>query len=169
LTGALMAVCAIDFVSTPRGRRAVLVGLAFVFGALRLVTIYPNPERAAAHSPPLQASLPRVSDGGLVVLLDGTPLAYLALFEPASVRFVGANNNLIHPGGSTLLDQDVAHAVSGQNQDVWGLESPEASPGEADRVLAFYGLERSSCIWVQTNLVDSGHVRMCQLSRAAHS
>jgi hypothetical protein len=169
LTGTLMAACAISFVSTPRGRRAVLVGLVFVFGALRLVTIYPGPERASGHSPPLPANLPRVPDGGLVVLLDGSPLAYLALFEPVGVRFVGANNNLIHPGGSTLIDQDAAHAVSDQNHDMWGLESPEASPGEADRVLAFYGLERSSCTWVQTNLVDSGHVRMCRLNRAAHS
>ena len=169
LTGALMAVCAIEFVRTPKGRRAVLFGLVFVLGALRLVTVYPGPERASGHSPPLQANVPRVSDDGLVVLLDGSPLAYLALFEPVSVRFVGANNNLIHPGGSTLLDRDVADAVSGQNHDVWGLESPEASPGEADRVLAFYGLERSSCSWVRTNLVDSGHVRMCQLSRAGHS
>ena len=169
LTGVLMAVCAIDFVRTPRGRRAVLFGLVFVLGALRLITIYPGPERASGHSPPLQASLPRVSDGGLVVLLDGSPLAYLALFEPVDVRFVGANNNLIHPGGSTLLDQDVADVVSSQDHDMWGLESPEASPGEADRALAFYRLERSSCSWVRTNLVDSGHVRMCQLSRPAHS
>lgn len=169
LTGALMAIFAIDFARTPRGRRIALFGLVFAFGALRLVTIYPGPERASGHSPPLQANLPRVLDGGLVVLLDGSPLAYLALFEPVSVRFVGANNNLIRPGGSTLLDQNVADAISGQNRDVWGLESPEASPGEADRVLAFYRLERSSCTWLRTNLVDSGHVRMCQLSRAAHS
>jgi hypothetical protein len=169
LTGTLMAICASSFVRTTSGRRAVLFGLVFVFGVFGRVTIYPSMERALAGSPPLQANLPRVSDGGLVVLLDGSPLAYLALFEPASVRFVGANNNLIHPGGSTLLDQDVARAISGQDHDVWGLETPESSPGEADRVLAFYGLDRSWCAWVQTNLVDSGHVRMCQLKHASPS
>jgi hypothetical protein len=169
LTGTLMAVCAVGFVDTPSGRRTVLFGLIAILGAFGLVTIYPKPERASTGSPPLRANLPRVSDGGLVVLLDGTPLAYLALFEPANVRFVGANNNLIHPGGTTLLDQRVAQAVSGQEHDVWGLETPGSAPGEADRVLAFYGLDRSWCTWVQTNLVDSGRVRMCQLQRVSHS
>jgi hypothetical protein len=167
LTGPLIAACAPNFVRTPRERRRVLVGLLLLLGALRLYTIYPTPERVPASSPPLQATLPRVADDGMVVLLDGSPLAYLALFEPLTVRFIGANNNLVRPGGTTLLDQEVAHAISSQNHDIWGLESPQAALGNGDDVLAFYGLDRSQCVWVQTNLVDSGRVRMCQLRRVS--
>jgi len=92
-------------------------------------------------------------------------MAYLALFEDSNVRFLGSNNNFIHPGGTTGLDRQVSHIISAQKRDIWGLETPEDRPGEADWALSFYGLSRSGCTWVRTNMVDSSRIRMCQLER----
>jgi hypothetical protein len=163
LTGTLMAVCAASFVGTRGGRIVVLFGLLAAFGAIEAMTIYPTVHRAAPGSPPLEVTLPVVSRDGTVVILDGSPVAYLAMFEPLSVRFVGANNNLIRPDGATALDRRASEAIVGHEHEIWGLENPEDYPGEADRALASYALERSECVWLRSNLVDSGRVRMCRL------
>ena len=165
LTGTLIAVCAASFVGTRGGRTVVLLGLVAAFGVIEAITIYPTVPRAAPGSRPLEVTLPAVSSDGMVVLLDGSPVAYLALFEPLSVRFVGANNNLIRPDGASALERQASAAIVGHEGEIWGLETPEDYPGEADRALAFYVLERSSCAWVRSNLVDSGRVRMCRLKR----
>ena len=81
---------------------------------------------------------------------------------PASVRLVGANNNLVQPGGGGLLAQQAAMAIRNHAGPLYGLEDPAESPGVADRTLAYYGLRRGSCAPVQSNL-DNNAVHLCRL------
>jgi hypothetical protein len=162
LTGA-MVLAALRPLLTRPGMRAP-AGLAFVALCVmaQALTIYPNWGRMAAPLP-MRASLPAaVEPDAMVVLLDGAPMAYLADLFPATVRLVGANNNLVEPGGSGLLAQQAAAAIRNHEGALYGLEDAVESPGTAGRTLAYYRLQRGSCAPVESNL-DNNAVHMCRL------
>jgi hypothetical protein len=140
------------------------VGLAFVAlcGVVQAMTIYPDWGRMTAPLP-MRASLPTtVEPDAMVVLLDGAPMAYLADLLPVTVKLVGANSNLVQPGGGGLLAQQAAAAIRGHAGPLYGLEDPADLPHAADRTLAYYGLRRGNCAPVESNL-DNNAIQWCRL------
>jgi len=125
--------------------------------ALVAATVYPDWGRAAPEGPAVSVALPALPPDTLVVLLDPSPMAYLAAFAPRGVRFVGANNNLVHPGDGNLLTRQVEAAIRTYPGPLWGLEMPRESPGIADVTLRVYGLRRGvGCAPVRSNLDQNG-------------
>jgi hypothetical protein len=151
----------------PSGRRMTLAvpALALLFAGFESVTIYPHWVRSEHGSLPLAASLPVLPKQSVVVLLDESPAAYLAMFEPRSVRFVGANNNLVRPGEPGELSREAANIIRRQSGDLWGIETPQDYAAQADQTLSAYGLERAGCEWLATPFTDSGRIRFCALTR----
>ncbi len=139
--------------------------LAPVFALAAALTICPDWGRASG---PLVADVrpPTFLPGTMVVLLDPAPMAYVAAFSPSSIRFIGADSNLVHPGEDTALARAIAEAIAHHAGPLWGLESPADQPGEADRTLATYGLARAApCARVRSNL-DADAILACPLIHA---
>jgi hypothetical protein len=148
LSGAMMLCAVLPLLITQRGRVLAFFGFAIVFAMLRAITIYPDWGHVDGAMPPA-VKLPAMAGNSLVLLLDQSPMAYVAPFAPRSVRFVGANNNLIHLNRSEPLQQRVQHVLNSQKGEIWGMEIPFAWPGTADETLAFYGLRRDGCTQVR--------------------
>lgn len=164
LSGTMLAMLAVDLVRSEQGRRLVLVVMIVLFAALRPYTVTPNWGRQADRGGvPLPVHVLRLPPDSLVLILDWAPLAYVALFEPDSVRFMGANNNLTRPELGGLLQSRIHAAIAAQRQHLYGLEKPDYAPGAADRTLAAYGLHRVGCEPVTGAIVGSG-TRLCALA-----
>jgi hypothetical protein len=91
-------------------------------------------------------------------------MAYVAAFSPPGIRFAGVNSNVLRPGDGTVLGRAAAAAVAAHEGPLWGLESPEDQPGQADRALTAYGLTREGCVRLRSNL-DADAIRACRLVR----
>jgi hypothetical protein len=136
------------------------------FGSLALsLTVYPKWGHVRHGHQAVAVRVPPLRNDALVVMLDGSPMAYVAAFVPPGVRFVGANNNLIQPEHDSLLQHEVVAAIRAAAGPVWGLEDAPESPGVADATLAAYGLRRApGCEKVQSNL-DGNALLLCPLLR----
>ena len=133
------------------------------------VTVYPDWGHAKPGPVAVAVRPPAFPPGSLVVLLDPSPMAYVAAFAPASVRFVGADNNLVHPGDPDRLARAVAAAIRHQTGPLWGLEDPGESPGVAARTLRAYRLTRApGCVRVRSNLDDNA-ILACPLRRLSRT
>lgn len=142
----------------PHASLAALAGLCWLW------TVYPTTGRAKPASPAAQATLPGLHPGDMVVLLDGSPMSFLAAFADARVRFVGTNNELINPDRPSPLRDQVEVAIRTQEDTIWGVESPAEQPGAADTALAFYKLQRAGpCKPVDSNL-SPGSIQLCRLA-----
>ena len=141
--------------------RGVAAGAALA-AALVVVTVYPDWGRAPAGKLAVAVRLPALAPGSLVLLLDPAPMAYAAAFAPGDVRFAGADNNLVRPGGGTALDHAVAAAITAQRGALWGMETVRR---EASATLRAYGLARApGCVRVRSNLDDDA-ILACPLIR----
>ena len=90
-------------------------------------------------------------------------MGYLAAYAPRTVRFVGANNNIVQPGQVTLLARQVESAIRIHAGPLWGVEAPRDRNSKADATLAYYGLSRGSgCVQIPSNL-DRNAARLCPL------
>lgn len=169
LSGPLIAAALLAFAPALRhGTGLALACLACLFALTQNATVYPQWGRARREDRPIKVTMPRLPNDAMVLVLDGDPMAYLAAYQPASVRFLGANGNLVHPDptqpGQGLRDRIVA-AIAAQRGPIWGLDSPKVHPGEADAALAFYRLRRAGpCQAVGSN-VDWEGLRLCPLER----
>ena len=164
LTGAIVLAALRPLLLRPAIRAPVALGFVVLCVAVQAVTAYPNWGRMAAPLP-MRVTLPTtVEPNALVVLLDGSPMAYLADLLPVTVRLVGANNNLVQLGGSGLLAQQAAMAIRNHVGPLYGLEDPAEAPRAADRTLVYYNLRRDSCAAVESNL-DNNAIRWCRLLR----
>lgn len=138
-------------------------------GCLALIclafTQYPDWGRAPKGPKAVNVVVPRLPDDALVILLDGSPMAYVAVFEPPAVRFVGANSNLLSPGQESKLDAEVEQVIRSAKGPLWGLEYYPAAAGMDNATLTAYGLHRVlPCTPVISNL-DSNSLRLCPLAR----
>lgn len=126
-------------------------------------TIYPDWGRT--HSGVVASvALPALGPGAMVLLLDGSPMAYVAAFADPRVRFVGIDNNLLLYGRGSRFDTMVSQAVRQQAGPLWGLEVP-AVPDAAGATLTRYGLHRRlPCLPVRSSLEADG-LRLCPLAR----
>jgi hypothetical protein len=97
--------------------------------AIIAATIYPNWGRTAGPRA-VAVTLPPIPANSRVVLLDSSPMAYVAAFASPSIRFIGADNNLTHPGQHTLLAENIAATIRSGSGPLWGSRirpSPRAS------------------------------------------
>ncbi len=147
VSGTIMALPFVEAVRRRSKGPIVLLGAAVVLlGGLRVWTVSPNWGRAAHEGGrTLDVAAPQIPPDSLVVILHDAPLGYLALFEPETVRFVGANNNLTQPAQGGLSQVRIREAIAKQTHDLFGVELLGWSPGRADATLQAYGLERASC------------------------
>jgi hypothetical protein len=151
------------------GRRGLWVaaGVAPAILALLLAfTIYPDWGRASRRDVVADVRLPPLPAGALLVLLDSSPMAYVALAAPPDVALVGANNNLVHPGDDFPLARQVEARIRGHAGRLFGLEMPsESGPAPAAATLRFYGLHRlPGCTRVRSSL-DRDGITLCELAR----
>jgi hypothetical protein len=63
---------------------------------------------------------------------------------PLGVTVVGTNSNLLRPGVNGTLQQKIEQTVCDWNGPVWGFESSQRYPGNADKILAHYQLRRET-------------------------
>ncbi len=145
-------------------REEALSRLILLAGLVAWVTIYPDWGRTKPGPLAAEVRPPAFPEGSLVLLLDPAPMAYVAVFSPPGVRFADVNSNLLRPGGTTVIGRAATAAIDGHDGPLWGLESPEDQPGQADLALAAYGLARGNCARVQSNL-DADAIRACVLIR----
>jgi hypothetical protein len=165
LCGIFIALPLMAIAHSRRGRVAAMLLAAMALAVVVRLTTYPE----WGHAPPgplaVAVEAPPVSSDALIVMLDGSPMAYLAAFFPPSTRFVGANNNLIHLQTGGLLESLVVQRVASWNGPIYGLEDPTQSPGEADQALAYYHLRRrAGCTAIRSNL-DHDETMLCRLAR----
>ncbi|MDE2006741.1 MAG: hypothetical protein KGI51_09260 [Rhodospirillales bacterium] len=148
-----------------RARPRVAVALSWALAlAVIAATIPPDWGHAPPGSRAVAVRAPDFSPGTLVVLLDWSPMSYVAAFAPRSVQFVGGENNLVVAGAPDLLSRAVAAAIAGQRGPIWGLARDAVV---ADRALRAYGLARAgTCVRVRSNL-DRDAIRACPLRRIA--
>lgn len=129
------------------------------------LTVYPDWGRAEPRDEAVAVQVPPLPKSSLVILLDSSPMAYVAAFASPDARFVGANNTIIQPGSRTELAKQTETAIRSHAGPLWGLEIPEDSTGLADATLAYYGLRRGpSCRQIRSNL-DHNAIRLCPLLR----
>lgn len=130
------------------------------------VTVYPQTDFVRFGKVTAYAALPPLESDSLVILLDSSPMSFIASFAPPTVRFVGANNNLVHPGLKVRLQDEIDTVVRNQAGPIWGLEDKNDDGGGADTTLAYYGLRRAEdCFPVESNLNHSS-TKLCRLYRA---
>ena len=126
-------------------------------------TRYPDWGRASPRTWAAHVVVPDLPAGSMVLVLDDAPFSYVAAYVDPAIRFIGVNNNLIHPGDTTGLARQVETAVRNQAGPLYGLEYPIA--GQTDPVLGYYQLHRDgACQPVQSNL-DGSALRLCALAR----
>ena len=138
--------------------------LALVLAGCAAFTIYPDWGRADPADTAASVTLPPLPADAMVLLLSGDPMAYVAAFAAPAVRFVGIDNNLVHPGDSSLLARRIEQAVRRHQGPLYGLDvlAPAASTAPA---LVYYRLQRTlPCIRLRTNLEQDG-LRLCRLRR----
>ncbi len=141
---------------------AVAPLMAAILVGCTVWTIYPDWGRASPADTAASVVLPPLPPDAMVLLLSGDPMAYVAAFAAPTVRFVGVDNNLVHPGDRFLLAQRIERAVREHPGPLFGLEVPG---GPTPTALAYYGLRRMpSCTPVRTNLERDG-LRLCRLGR----
>ncbi len=169
LSGPMLAMLASVVLRSPAGRQATLNGAIIVLFLAMSWTVQPRWGRLA-HSGgrPLVVSMPQLPARSLVLMLDASPLAFLAAYQPASVRFYGTSNNLTQPGSPTGLAGRIRDGIAAQLRDdpsdLWGIDRPDHHFGDADTVMAAYGLRRGDCRIITANIVYEP-IRLCRLSR----
>jgi hypothetical protein len=161
LSGAVVLVALQPLLIRPGARVPVALGFVALCAVAQAMTVYPNWGRMEG-TPPMRTRLPALEANAMVVLLDPSPMAYLADLLPPSVRFVGANNNLIRPGGDALLARTAETAIRSHTGPIYGLEDPVESPGAADWTLMYFRLRRGNCSLVESNL-DNNAIHLCRL------
>jgi hypothetical protein len=165
LTGTMVLVALRPLLERPRFRVPLGLGCTAAGIAVAAIAVYPDWGRMDSPRP-VRITLPPIEPGSLVILLDPSPMAYLADLVPPAIRFIGVNNNLIQPGQDGPLARQADTMIRSHSGPLYGLEEPSESPGIADRTLAYYGLARDGCAQVVSNLDDNA-IRLCRLT-AAH-
>jgi hypothetical protein len=163
ISGTLMAAALVRLASSTSVRRLTPIMISSLLVALLAVTVSPRLARSKVSSAAIVSSMPRLPDDALVMISDTSALAYLAMFQPSNIPFVGANNTIVSPGGTSVLDSLVSAKIRNHKGRMWELESPLDGEDRADYTLTVYGLKRIDCMWLTGNLSDSGRVQLCRV------
>ena len=165
-----LAVLALTVFRGRSARRAVLIAMPVLLYTLVLYTVPPHWGRLPqAGDRPITVRMPGLAPEPLVLLLHASPLAFLAVFQPAAVRFYGPVNNLTQPWTRTLMAARIRDGIDAQLRDhpdlLWGLDRPDHRYGNADDALAACGLHRAGCRTMKASIVY-GPIRLCRLARS---
>ncbi|MGH7042128.1 MAG: hypothetical protein ACREFY_08350, partial [Acetobacteraceae bacterium] len=164
LSGIPIALVVAQIARQRLGESVAALTFAMLAAGVIAATIYPHWRRASPGPLATDVRAP-FRPGSLVLLLDPAPMAYVAAFSPAGVRFAGIDSNLVHPSADTALNRAIIAAIARQSGPLWGLESPADQPGQADRTLHAYHLARTgACVAIRSNL-DANALRACPLRR----
>ncbi len=152
------------------GRRSMapFAGLAALAltGAAAIDAKYPWWDRTRPGPLALQVGMPAVTDNALIMLLDPAAYSYAIPFLPPGVTVVGANTNLARPGSEGRLEAEIETRIKGWAGPIWGFENPSSQPGAADRLLAYYRLQRDTpCVEIDGNIGEP-HTKLCRLKRS---
>ena len=169
LSGPMLAILALAVLRGPAGRQATLNGAIILLFLTMSWTVAPHWGRLRqAGGRPLTVSMPALPARSLVLMLDASPLAFLAAYQPVSVRFYGTDNNLTQlwtpTGLSARIRDGIAAQLHDDPDDLWGIDRPDHRYGNADRTLAAYGLRRGECRIVAANIVYEP-IRLCRLAK----
>ena len=130
-----------------------------------MATRYPWWDRSQPSARALQVATPAVPPGSMVIFLDPYAMSYTVPFLPPSVRVIGANTNLVHPGDPGLLQRRIEDAIHAHRGPLWGMEDKGDYPGVAEQTLAYYGLRRAGdCTPIRTN-IEVTRITACPLER----
>jgi hypothetical protein len=163
----VMALSAMAFAVRPKFRSIASLVLAVILTLSASTTIYPWWSRSTPAKHIVEATVPSVSPDSMILMLDPYAMSYLVPFFPPSVRVVGANTNLIHPGSVGRLEKQIEAAINGHIGPLWGLENPKDLPERADATLEYYRLKRADgCTAIKTN-IDPPITIACRLIRQA--
>lgn len=111
-------------------------------------------------------SAPTVPPDSVVITLGPVESAFLAAFEPVSVRFIGLNNNLMRDDQATGLEPLIQRAIDAATGPIWGIAETNGFGGSAGRSLAQYGLHvTTECSPVTSTFAPP--LRLCRLERHA--
>jgi hypothetical protein len=150
---------------TRRQRAVAALACAAIAVLCLRMTAYPEWGHAPSSARAVAVEMPHIEPNSLIIMLDPSPMGYLAAFVPDSSVVVGANNSLLHPGDAGLLQQQAERLIGTYKGPVYGLETPSQAPGIADRTLAHYQLHRQAgCTPVRSNL-DKDSILFCVLGR----
>ncbi len=128
-------------------------------------TYYPRWYRSKPSPHAISVEVPPLPPSATVVLLDNSPMAYVAAFVPASVRFVGANNDFIHLGDKNRLRQEIETAIREPKGPLFVLENTGTDHEKSNATLSYYGLRRGDeCLVVRSNIANDA--RLCPLHRS---
>ncbi len=93
----------------------------------------------------MDVSIPRVPPDSTIFLVGVFEGAFFAPFEPATVRFIGLNNNLMHAGSPIGLEVLIERAVASATGPFWSLsDQGPPLPPEAEASLAQFGLRSTA-------------------------
>lgn len=123
----------------PRVAGALLVAALFLS-----TTVIPKWERRPDPGPKLiAADIPRVPADSVIVLLGPVEMAFLAPFEPASVRFIDINGNLVFPQRTVGIETLMAQAIDGATGPIWSISGQGPLPPAAEQSLQRFALRRT--------------------------
>ncbi|MDT7952989.1 MAG: hypothetical protein RQ966_15905 [Acetobacteraceae bacterium] len=167
LVGAMLAMAAFPLARRFRQPGLLLAGSAALLGCCAYLTVYPQVNRTApGNTAPFAVDLGRLPPNSMVLLLDNEPLGYFAAFADPRIRFIGTNDFFMSLDSSNPMQPDVERAIASHTGPLFGLDSPATQGARADATLARYGLSRSACRPVVSNLSPEP-IRLCELKRAS--
>ena len=126
-------------------------GLVFVGITAVTATRYPWWDRSLPSARVMQVEVPAIPGDGMVIFLDPYAMSYTAPFLPPSVRVIGANTNLVHPGDAGLLQQRIEAAIRTHQGPLWGMEDKGDYPGVAELDPGLLRAEASGRLRADTN------------------
>lgn len=108
--------------------------------------------------------VPVIEKNSIVLLIGGAPRAYLISQFPASVRFVGIDNNIINASNVTMKKLAVT-TIEQSKAALYGIADHDFSKEEKDSLKA-YGLTVSTgkCQFIQSNM-EYAPVPICPVMR----
>jgi hypothetical protein len=111
-----------------------------------------------------EVKVPPVAARAVVLLINGTPMAYVLPFFPPDGRFLGANNNFNDPERRNRLETELAKVVREHDGPLYSLAFPA---GAGPQVLRAHQLRRidGGCTRIETNMLTSP-IELCRLDRS---
>ena len=169
LSGPMLAMLGLMILRGSRGRAVMLAGMTALLCLLIPYTVPPHWGRLPrTGGRPMLLRTPILAPESLVLLLDASPLSFLAAYQPAAVRFYGTANNLTQPWTPTAMAARIRRGVDAQLREhpdlLWGVDRPDHRFGNADDTLAALDLHRLDCQTITASIVFEP-IRLCRLGR----
>ena len=147
-------------------RLAVGLGIA---AALIASLVLPTWERRRPYlDRVVSTDMPKLPADSTVLLVATSEGAFLAPFEPVSVRFIGRNNNLVAPHRTIGLERLISQAIDGATGPLWSISDPGQLTQAAGELLAMFGLRPTAeCRPITSSIAPP--MSLCRLERIAQS